>query len=103
MSFTDHLSQFCDEIVGGNSKKKEKYRVLQQLWLTHKIGTICLMNVWYLQIINSENVQEAARETDGYFIKSGIVTVIKDALIPSGTVIWEDCIMIQQTTISVSR
>lgn len=39
------------------------------------------------QIINSDNVQEAARETDGYFIKSGIVTVIKDALIPSGTVI----------------
>ena len=39
------------------------------------------------QIINSDNVQETARETDGYFIKSGIVTVIKDALIPSGTVI----------------
>lgn len=39
------------------------------------------------QIINCDNVQEAARETDGYFIKSGIVTVIKDALIPSGTVI----------------
>lgn len=42
-----------------------------------------------LQIINSDNVQEAARETDGYFIKSGIVTVIKDALIPSGTIIWK--------------
>ncbi|KAB1208742.1 Glucose-1-phosphate adenylyltransferase small subunit, chloroplastic [Morella rubra] len=40
-----------------------------------------------VQIINSDNVQEAARETDGYFIKSGIVTVIKDALIPSGIVI----------------
>ncbi|KAF2550470.1 hypothetical protein F2Q68_00034555 [Brassica cretica] len=40
-----------------------------------------------LRIINTDNVQEAARETDGYFIKSGIVTVIKDALIPSGTVI----------------
>lgn len=39
------------------------------------------------QIINSDNVQEAARENDGYFIKSGIVTVIKDALIPSGTLI----------------
>ncbi|KAG8489512.1 hypothetical protein CXB51_017541 [Gossypium anomalum] len=38
-----------------------------------------------VKIINSDNVQEAARETDGYFIKSGIVTVIKDALIPSGT------------------
>lgn len=40
-----------------------------------------------LQIINSNNVQEAARETDGYFIKSGIVTIIKDALIPNGTII----------------
>lgn len=40
-----------------------------------------------VKIINSDSVQEAARETDGYFIKSGIVTVIKDALIPSGTVI----------------
>lgn len=39
------------------------------------------------QIINKDNVQEAARETDGYFIKSGIVTVIKDALIPAGTII----------------
>ncbi|KAK6154578.1 hypothetical protein DH2020_008826 [Rehmannia glutinosa] len=40
-----------------------------------------------VKIINSDNVQEAARETDGYFIKSGIVTVIKDALIPCGTII----------------
>ncbi|KAI9079092.1 hypothetical protein K1719_038931 [Acacia pycnantha] len=40
-----------------------------------------------VKILNVDNVQEAARETDGYFIKSGIVTVIKDALIPSGTVI----------------
>jgi len=40
-----------------------------------------------LQIINFDNVQEAVRETEGYFIKSGIVTVIKDVLIPSGTII----------------
>ncbi|KAI4305578.1 hypothetical protein L6164_028938 [Bauhinia variegata] len=40
-----------------------------------------------VKIINGDNVQETARETDGYFIKSGIVTIIKDALIPSGTVI----------------
>ncbi|XP_019151817.1 PREDICTED: glucose-1-phosphate adenylyltransferase small subunit 1, chloroplastic-like [Ipomoea nil] len=39
-----------------------------------------------VKIINSENVQEAARGTEGYFIKSGIVTIIKDALIPSGTI-----------------
>nr|CAB3456749.1 unnamed protein product [Digitaria exilis] len=40
-----------------------------------------------VKIINFDNVQEAVRETEGYFIKSGIVTVIKDAVIPSGTVI----------------
>ncbi|KAL5972337.1 Glucose-1-phosphate adenylyltransferase small subunit, chloroplastic/amyloplastic [Asimina triloba] len=40
-----------------------------------------------VKIINQDVVQEAARETDGYFIKSGIVTVIKDALIPCGTII----------------
>eukprot|EP01018_Ginkgo_biloba_P003827 Gb_31221 [translate_table: standard] len=40
-----------------------------------------------VKIINRDNVQEAARESDGYFIKGGIVTVIKDALIPSGVVI----------------
>ncbi|VAI31438.1 unnamed protein product [Triticum turgidum subsp. durum] len=40
-----------------------------------------------VKIINVDDIQEASRESDGYFIKSGIVTVIKDALIPSGTVI----------------
>lgn len=40
-----------------------------------------------VKIINRDNIQEAARETDGYFIKSGIVTVIKDAVIPSGIII----------------
>jgi glucose-1-phosphate adenylyltransferase len=39
------------------------------------------------QIINRDEVQEAARESEGYFIKSGIVTVIKDAVIPSGMII----------------
>ncbi|KAK7836531.1 glucose-1-phosphate adenylyltransferase small subunit [Quercus suber] len=46
-----------------------------------------LMGADYYEILNSDNVQEAARETDGYFIKSGIVTIIKDALIPGGTLI----------------
>ncbi|KAH7439336.1 hypothetical protein KP509_04G056800 [Ceratopteris richardii] len=41
----------------------------------------------HVKIINKDDVQEAARETDGYFIKSGIVTVIKDAVITSGVVI----------------
>lgn len=42
---------------------------------------------WHVQIVNKDGVQEAARETDGYFIKSGIVTIIKDAIIPHGTII----------------
>ncbi|KAE8660422.1 Glucose-1-phosphate adenylyltransferase small subunit [Hibiscus syriacus] len=40
-----------------------------------------------VKIINSDNVLEAEKETDGYFIKSGIITIVKDALIPSGTLI----------------
>ncbi|XP_049403564.1 glucose-1-phosphate adenylyltransferase small subunit, chloroplastic/amyloplastic-like isoform X3 [Solanum stenotomum] len=40
-----------------------------------------------VKIINIDNIQEAARESDGYFIKSEIVTVIEDAVIPSGTII----------------
>ncbi len=41
-----------------------------------------------MQIVNKDDVEEAARENDGYFIKSGIVTIIKDAVIPNGTIIW---------------
>ncbi|WMV60364.1 hypothetical protein MTR67_053749 [Solanum verrucosum] len=40
-----------------------------------------------VKINNIDNIQEVARESDGYFIKSGIVTIIKDAVIPSGTII----------------
>eukprot|EP00271_Cylindrocystis_brebissonii_P012248 TRINITY_DN3046_c0_g3_i1.p1 TRINITY_DN3046_c0_g3~~TRINITY_DN3046_c0_g3_i1.p1 ORF type:complete len:554 (+),score=104.67 TRINITY_DN3046_c0_g3_i1:85-1662(+) len=40
-----------------------------------------------VQIINRDGVEEAARETDGYFIKSGIVTIIKDASLAPGTII----------------
>jgi len=40
-----------------------------------------------VKIVNKDDVQEAARESDGYFIKSGIVTIIKDAIIPDGTII----------------
>ncbi|KMZ59048.1 Glucose-1-phosphate adenylyltransferase [Zostera marina] len=39
------------------------------------------------KIINVDGVEEAARETDGYFIKNGIITIIKDAVIPSGSII----------------
>ena len=40
-----------------------------------------------VQIINKDNVQEAERESEGYYIRSGIVVVLKNAVIPDGTVI----------------
>ncbi|MEL7354570.1 MAG: glucose-1-phosphate adenylyltransferase [Cyanobacteria bacterium J06560_5] len=40
-----------------------------------------------VQIINKDNVQEAERESEGYYIRSGIVVVIKNAVIPDGTII----------------
>jgi glucose-1-phosphate adenylyltransferase len=40
-----------------------------------------------VMIINKENVQEAQREDLGYYIRSGIVVVLKNATIPNGTVI----------------
>eukprot|EP00238_Polyblepharides_amylifera_P004644 CAMPEP_0196583516 /NCGR_PEP_ID=MMETSP1081-20130531/43877_1 /TAXON_ID=36882 /ORGANISM="Pyramimonas amylifera, Strain CCMP720" /LENGTH=457 /DNA_ID=CAMNT_0041904435 /DNA_START=204 /DNA_END=1577 /DNA_ORIENTATION=+ len=39
------------------------------------------------QIINKEGVQEASKESEGYFIKDGIITVCKDAEISPGTII----------------
>ena len=38
-------------------------------------------------IINVDNVQESNREDAGYYIRSGIVTVHRNATIPNGTVI----------------
>ncbi len=40
-----------------------------------------------VQIINKDNVEEAERESEGYYIRSGIVVVIKNAVIPDNTVI----------------
>ncbi|MGC1307788.1 MAG: glucose-1-phosphate adenylyltransferase [Phormidesmis sp.] len=40
-----------------------------------------------VQIINKDNVQEAEHESEGYYIRSGIVVVIKGATIPDGTII----------------
>jgi glucose-1-phosphate adenylyltransferase len=40
-----------------------------------------------VKIINKDNVQEAEREKQGFFIRSGIVVVLKNAVIPDGTVI----------------
>ncbi|HEX6801297.1 MAG TPA: glucose-1-phosphate adenylyltransferase [Candidatus Binatia bacterium] len=40
-----------------------------------------------VQIINKDNVQEATHEELGFVIRAGIVVVIKNAIIPDGTVI----------------
>ncbi|WP_353930139.1 glucose-1-phosphate adenylyltransferase [Okeanomitos corallinicola TIOX110] len=40
-----------------------------------------------VKIINKDNVQEAEREKQGFYIRSGIVVVLKNAVIPDGTVI----------------
>ena len=40
-----------------------------------------------VQIINKDGVEEAERENQGFYIRSGIVVVLKNALIPDGTVI----------------
>jgi glucose-1-phosphate adenylyltransferase len=40
-----------------------------------------------VQIINKDNVQEAQREEEGFFIRSGIVVILKNATIPNDMVI----------------
>ncbi len=40
-----------------------------------------------VQIINRDHVQESSREQEGFWIRNGIVIVIKGALIPDGKVI----------------
>ncbi|MBD1890223.1 glucose-1-phosphate adenylyltransferase [Coleofasciculus sp. FACHB-SPT9] len=40
-----------------------------------------------VQIINKDRVEEANRESEGFYIRSGIVVVLKNAVIPDGTVI----------------
>jgi len=40
-----------------------------------------------VQIINKDHVEEAERESLGFYIRSGIVVVIKNAVIPDGTII----------------
>jgi glucose-1-phosphate adenylyltransferase len=38
-------------------------------------------------IVNKDRIEEAERETEGFYIRSGIVVVLKNAVIPNGTVI----------------
>lgn len=40
-----------------------------------------------VQIINKDHIEEAAREELGFYIRSGVVVVFKNAVIPDGTVI----------------
>jgi glucose-1-phosphate adenylyltransferase len=40
-----------------------------------------------VQIINKDRVEEANRENQGFYIRSGIVVVLKNAIIPDGTII----------------
>ncbi|MBN2413834.1 glucose-1-phosphate adenylyltransferase [candidate division KSB1 bacterium] len=40
-----------------------------------------------VKILNKENVQEAERDKEGFWIKDGIVIVTKNAIIPDGTTI----------------
>ncbi|KAB1988352.1 hypothetical protein, partial [Haemophilus parainfluenzae] len=40
-----------------------------------------------VQIVNKENIQEAEREDLGFYIRSGIVVVLKNAVIPDGMII----------------
>ncbi len=40
-----------------------------------------------VQIVNKDNVQEAERESLGFFIRSGIVVVLKGGIIPDGMII----------------
>ncbi len=40
-----------------------------------------------VQIINKDRVEEAERESEGFYIRSGIVVIAKNAIIPDGTII----------------
>jgi glucose-1-phosphate adenylyltransferase len=40
-----------------------------------------------VQIINKDRVEEAEREEDGFYIRSGIVVILKNAVISDGTII----------------
>ncbi|HEY9747432.1 MAG TPA: glucose-1-phosphate adenylyltransferase, partial [Allocoleopsis sp.] len=40
-----------------------------------------------VQIINKDRVEEADRESQGFYIRNGIIVVMKNAVIPDGTII----------------
>jgi glucose-1-phosphate adenylyltransferase len=40
-----------------------------------------------VKILNKDHVQEADREEDGFYIRNGMIVVLKDATLPDGTII----------------
>ncbi|MGF1497197.1 MAG: glucose-1-phosphate adenylyltransferase [Elainellaceae cyanobacterium] len=40
-----------------------------------------------VQILNKDHIEEADREDQGFFIRSGVIVVLKNAVIPDGTII----------------
>jgi glucose-1-phosphate adenylyltransferase len=40
-----------------------------------------------VQILNKDRIEEAEREEQGFYIRSGIVVILKNAVIPDGTII----------------
>lgn len=42
-----------------------------------------------MQIINKDNVQEGNNEANGFIISGGIVVILRSAVIPDGTIVWE--------------
>jgi glucose-1-phosphate adenylyltransferase len=40
-----------------------------------------------VQILNKDRIEEADREDEGFYIRSGIVTVLRDAVLKDDTVI----------------
>ena len=39
------------------------------------------------QIVNKDGIEEANKESEGFYIRSGIVTVLRNAEVPNGTVL----------------
>jgi glucose-1-phosphate adenylyltransferase len=38
-------------------------------------------------IVNKDRIEDAERESEGFYIRNGIVVVLKNAIIPDGTIV----------------
>lgn len=71
----------------------------KMLWYVFKIEQI-QMKMWkillidVMQIINKDNVQEGNMEANGYVISEGIIVIIRNAVIPDGSILWKFIILI---------